>query len=137
MPKRKRMKNYGNVIRPVFEDTYMNQWTNNQETGNDLKMVSLLLLAEGGSLVQLIVCEDEMYNGIFHLKHFKFNDDKEPILAVDDLDDIHDPKAQNYESLVSQLPELAEKYDIVIPEKFKFGGDPLSRYKEYPKLIME
>jgi hypothetical protein len=137
MPKRKKMKNYGNIIRPNYKEKYINQWTNNQETKEDLKMISLLLMAEGGSVVQILICEDEIYNGVFHLKRFKFREDDFMVLEVDDLDDIHDPKKQTFKEFMDQLPELIEKYDIVIPEDLDLSTHPLHKIKELELLVME
>lgn len=137
MPKRKKMKNYGNIIRPSYVEKYINQWTNNQETKDDLKMVSLLLLAEGGSLVQILVCEDQIYNGVFHLKKFKFRQEDEMVLEVDELDDIHDPKKETFREFMEQLPELIEKYDIIIPEHLDLTQHGLSDIKSLQVLIME
>lgn len=138
MPKRKKMKNYGNIMRASYKERFINQWTNNQEENNDLKMVSLLLMAEGGSMVQILICEDPMYNGIFHLKNFKFREEEEHMtLEVDGLDDIHDPKKETYREFMEQFPELVEKYDIEVPEELDLTQHQLSHISKLNKLIME
>lgn len=139
MPKRKKMKNYGNIMRASYKERFINQWTNNQEEAHDKKMVSLLLMAEGGSMVQILVCEDPMYNGIFHLKKFKFREEDPMVLEVDSLDDIHDPKKETYRDFMEQFPELIEKYDIEIPLGLglDLSNHQLSRISELNKLIME
>lgn len=140
MPKRKKMKDYGNRISTEVMEELTNNWYSNKNEKEDLVMVSVFFEAEGGSLLQVIIAEDELYNGIFHLKRFEFNDEEYWKLEVDDLDVLHDPRRQDLEGLFDQLPEIAEKYDGILPNNLKdlsTKKDILKEYKELPLLVVE
>lgn len=139
MPKRKKVKSYGNSVTPLFTERYLNQWSNNQETKEDLKMVSFLIPAIGGSAIQILICEDELYNGIFHLQRFTFVESSSgdaPSLVIDDLEVLYDFKP-NMGDLSMVLGSLAEKYEALVPLGFPSTDDPLSLIETLPKLIME
>lgn len=138
MPRRKRIKDYGNIITTDFEKEFINNWSNNEVTKEDIKSVSLILKAEGGSLVQILIAEDALYNGIFHLKEFSISEkDGVTSISIEDLEDIHDAKKYTYDSFMSKIDELAEKYAIEIPTDIEWPSDPLSNQLDYPKLLTE
>lgn len=139
MPKRKKVSDYGNNLSSAFKETYLNTWSDNQETREDAKMVSFLIPAVGGSLIQILLCEDEFYNGIFQLKRFEFLENgtsKQPTLVVDDLEVLYEYRP-DFTDLHSLISSLSEKYEAFLPEGFPFLEDPLSPSQHLPKLIMD
>lgn len=134
MPKRKRVQDYGNKWSEEIREKYINTWTNNSENG--LIMASMFLEAEGGSLLQLIICDDEEYNGIFHIKCFEFNLDSESLI-IDDLDILHNLKNQTQKGLMKQINEIARKYQGKIPKNIDLTINPLENIDNFIKVILE
>lgn len=136
--KSRRTKQYARFIRPEIRDIFLNKWSNNQEHSEDLKVVSILFEAESNTLIQLIVSQDEVYNGIFKIKEFKFGiKDNEYSIEIIDLEDIYAQDDVSYEQCLTIFPQLIEEYKIIIPEQFIFAENPLKDYPTYPKLILE
>jgi len=132
------MKDYGNKISLLDEELYLNQWSMNKEMKEDMLMVSYLMKAEGGSIIQILIAEDSLYNGIFHLTKFKFEEeDNRKKLVIQKFDDIHDAKQQEYEQLILQLPEIIEKYQGELKGINFENTIPLHNAKNYNLLVLE
>lgn len=136
--KKRRSKPYARFIRPEIREIFLNKWSNNQEHSEDLKVVSILFEGESNTLIQLIVSQDGIYNGIFRIKEFKFGiKDNEYSIEIIDLEDIYSHDNVSYSQCLTIFPQLIEDYKIIIPEGFEFPDNPLEKYNTYPKLILE
>ena len=89
MPRKKRERNRGRIIRQEMQDKFLNQWTNNQENSYDLKTVSIIFRNENDCLFQILLSEDHIFNGIFLITTYKFSKEEDGtyMLTIEDLED--------------------------------------------------
>lgn len=138
MPKKKRARGrYGNIITEEFQNTYIDTWSNNKEDSDDILMLSLLIKTEGSSLIQIIVSENPLYNGIYHIIKFKYKSGTKNKIICEDVDVLHDPKKTDLEGLIEQLPEIARKHQGILPDNLPLDVNPFEVLKELPVLIIE
>lgn len=140
MPRKKRERNRGRIIRQEMQDKFLNQWTNNQENSYDLKTVSIIFRNENDCLFQILLSEDHIFNGIFLITTYKFSKEEDGtyMLTIEDLEDIHNPRLNTFKEFCEELPQLFDKYKVIVPEEFTYHptDEPLSKIKTYNKLIM-
>jgi len=138
LPKRKKIEgNYGNNISDEFTHRFVNRWTGNHDKVLKINTASLLLLAEGGSLIQVLVSDNPLYNGVFHLERFEYSEKKVPVLRVLSLDSIHSPSKKDLKGLLEQLPRLCVKYQGVLNEPLDTDFSPLENLSSLPELFFE
>ena len=126
MPKRKKIEeSYNNVI-PEGKGQYFNQWVENpNELG--VKMYSYFIHAEATSVIQIIICSNTLYNGIFHVTHFTFieEDGKDDAFETIDFELLKESKDNSFNTLIKVFPEIASKYEGQIVETKNLNVNPL------------
>lgn len=132
MPKRKKIEgSYNNVVREEEDKKYFNQWVNHP---NDFgfKMYSYIIHAEATSAIQIIVCSNPLYNGIFHLTKFEFLEkNAECFLKINDFELLKESKDNSFNSLISYITDIAEKYSGEIKETEILMTNPLEKKLKY------
>lgn len=140
MPKRKRMKDgYGNVFSELMNETYLNKWACVIDEYGSMQCASMLIRAEGGSLIQIISSKNELYNGVYHIERFKETEKKGICtIIVNDLDVVHDSKDCSYISMINQLPDIFSKYQVEIsPDELPLMDIQLDDIKNLPKIMFD
>ena len=132
MPKRKKIEgSYNNIVKEEENKKYFNQWVNNP---NDFgfKMYSYIIHAEATSAIQIIVCSNPLYNGIFHLTKFEFKEkDGQKIIQINDFELLKESKDNSFNSLISYITDIAEKYSGEIVETDILMKNPLEQKMNY------
>lgn len=130
MPKRKKIEgSYNNVVEEKIYKRYFNKWIENP---NDfgLKMYSYFIVAEATSAIQLIVCSNPIYNGIFHLTKFEFvNEDS---IRINDFELLKESKDNSFNNLMIYIKEISDKYSGEIVEEKILHTNPLENLLKYP-----
>lgn len=126
MPKRKKIEeSYNNVI-PEGKEKYFNKWIENpNELG--VKMYSYFINAEATSVIQIIICSNTLYNGIFHVTHFNFIEEegKDDAFETIDFELLKESKDNSFNTLIKAFPEIANKYEGKIIEDKILQTNPL------------
>jgi hypothetical protein len=138
VPKRKRARGkYGNIITEEFQNTYIDAWSNNKGDSDDILMLSFFIKTEDNSLIQIMVSENQLYNGIYYIAKFKYKSGDKNKIICEDVDVLHDPRKSNLEGLFEQLPEIARKYQGILPDNLPLEFNPFEKIKELPILVIE
>lgn len=138
MPKRKKIEESYNNLIPESKEKYFNKWVENpNELG--VKMYSYFIHAEATSVIQIIICSNTLYNGIFHVTHFNFIDEegKDDAFETIDFELLKESKDNSFKTLITAFPEIANKYEGQIVEDKILTTNPLEDLETtYLKLRM-
>lgn len=137
MPKRKkRHVPYGNLKDLKKIEEFIENWTVFKDQVDGQKIFSYLIRAEADSLIQIIISEDKVHDGIYHLTNYEFKESKTPELVVKDFDVIDSGCLECYNDFESELLALKPKYLIEFKKHEKLKENPFYIKKDFPLLAI-
>ena len=137
MPRRKkRIVPYGNLVPLDKLQQYLENWTLSFDEYDNTKIFSYLIEAEADSLIQIIISENKIYDGIYHLTEYDFLDRSKPELIVKKFDVIDSGTLKKYTDIIHELSDLKSKYLIKFRRKKEIKNNPFYIEKEFPFLAI-